>query len=137
MPVTDIAAKAARIRASYGPEEQRALAAYADVHSALEEAGLHPYVETRGGLALCAYAPDGTLFVVASEDSLPNNRGGLTGWHLAHVPEDEPSPAWRCLVYDSAPATPGCGERGCLKVDRLAKAATRHLFSCPHTVRTA
>lgn len=129
----DVTAEAARIRAAYGPDEHRALAVYSDVHGALEEAGLHPYVETRGGLAICAYADNGTLFVVACEDSLPFNRwapGGLAGWHLSHASEDGPAPAWRCVVYDSLPARPCRYEAGDLTLQPLIEAATAHLAAC-------
>ncbi|MER6424530.1 hypothetical protein [Streptomyces sp. NPDC001137] len=131
----DVTAKAAAIRADYGPDEQRALAVYSDVHVALEEAGLHPYVETRGGLAICAFADDGTLFVVACDDALPFNRWApraLTGWHLSHVPEDGPAPAWRCVVYDSLPPHPCRYEVGDLDLRPLTEAATAHLAACSH-----
>ncbi|MFE4869573.1 hypothetical protein [Streptomyces sp. NPDC056682] len=129
----DVTAEVAGIRAAYGPDEYRALAVYSDVHVALEEAGLHPYVETGGGLAVCAYADDGTLFVVACEDSLPFNRwapGALAGWHLSHVPEDGPTPAWRCVVYDSLPASPRHREGGDLRLEPLVEAAAAHLAAC-------
>ncbi|MEU4999325.1 hypothetical protein [Streptomyces sp. NPDC021622] len=131
----DVTAEVAGIRAAYGPEEHRALAVYSDVHVALEEAGLHPYVETRGGMAICAYADDGTLFVVAGEDCLPFNRwapGVLAGWHLSHVPEDGPAPAWRCMVYDSLPPHPFRYEVGDLRLEPLVEAATAHLAACSH-----
>ncbi|MGW6021293.1 hypothetical protein [Streptomyces sp. NPDC055099] len=133
----DVTAEVAGIRATYGPDEHRALAVYSDVHVALEEAGLHPYVETRGGLAICAYADDGTLFVVASEDALPFNRwapGVLAGWHLSHVPEDGPAPAWRCVVYDSLPPHPCPHEVGDLRLEPLVEAATAHSDICSHHV---
>ncbi|MFF4606124.1 hypothetical protein ACFY12_25710 [Streptomyces sp. NPDC001339] len=136
----DIAAKVAGIRAAYGPDEHRALAVYGDAHAALEEAGLYPYVETRGGLALCAYADNGTLFVVACEDSLPFNRktpGMLRGWHLSHVPEDGPAPAWRCVVYDTAPACLCCGAAGDLHLTPLVEAVTVHLATCAHGPKEA
>lgn len=129
----DVIAEGAGIRATYGPDEHRALAVYSDVHAALEEAGLHPYVETRGGLALCAYAADGTLFVIASQDCLPFDRATLTGWHLTHVPEDEPGPAWRCVVYDSAPMGLYDGEQGDRRVRPLIDAAVAHLDACPRS----
>lgn len=132
----DVTAEVASIRATYGPDEDRALAVYSDVHGALEEAGLHPYVETRGGLAICAYADDGTLFVIACEDSLPLNRWApraLAGWHVSHVPEDGPAPAWRCVVYDSLPACPCRYEVGDLRLEPLIEAATAHLAVCSRT----
>ncbi|MGX1909381.1 hypothetical protein ACWIID_11000 [Streptomyces phaeochromogenes] len=131
----DVTAEVAAIRADYGPDEHRALAVYSDVHVALEEAGLHPYVETRGGLAICAFADDGTLFVVACEDALPFDRwapGALAGWHLSHVPEDGPAPAWRCVVYDSLPPHPCHFEVGDLDLRPLVEAATTHLTACSH-----
>lgn len=131
----DVTAEVAAIRAEYGPDEHRALAVYSDVHVALEEAGLHPYVETRGGLAMCAFADDGTLFVVACEDALPFNRWApwaLAGWHLSHVPEDGPGPAWRCVVYDSLPPHPCHNEVGDLDLRPLVEAATAHLRACSH-----
>ncbi|MER6548199.1 hypothetical protein [Streptomyces sp. NPDC001250] len=131
----DVTTEVAAIRADYGPDEHRALAAYSDVHIALEEAGLHPYVETRGGLAICAFADDGALFVVACEDALPFNRwapGALAGWHLSHVPEDGPAPAWRCVVYDSLPPHPCHYEVGDLGLRPLVEAATAHLPACSH-----
>ncbi|GHE09193.1 hypothetical protein [Streptomyces alanosinicus] len=133
----DVAAEVATIRAAYGPDERRVLAAYGDVHAALEAAGLRPYVETRGGLAVCAYAEDGTLLVLACEDALPLNRDALTGWHLSHVPEDEPGAAWRCVVYDSVPADPGSGEVGDLRLLPLVDAAKAHLATCSRTARAA
>ncbi|GGX50950.1 hypothetical protein [Streptomyces noursei] len=130
----DIATKVAGIRATYGPEERRALAAYGDVHEALEEAGLHPYIETRGGLAVCAYTRNGTLLVVASEDFLPLDRGMLMGWHLTHVPEDEPGAAWRCVVYDTVPTDLCCDPRGELSLTTLIEAAVAHLAACTRAV---
>lgn len=130
---TDVSAVVAQIRAAYGPDEHRALAAYRDAHDALERAGLHPYVETRGGLAICAYTDDGTVFVVACEDALPVDRTALVGWHLAHVPEDEPAPAWRCVVYDTVPALPDPMEPGDVRVEPLLEAAMAHLAACAHS----
>lgn len=131
----DVTAEVAAIRADYGPDEHRALAVYSDVHLALEAAGLHPYVETGGGLAVCAFADDGTLFVVAGEDALPFSRwtpGALAGWHLSHVPEDGPAPAWRCVVYDSLPPHSCRYEAGDLDLRPLVEAATAHLAACSH-----
>ncbi|MEU5434514.1 hypothetical protein AB0G73_14220 [Streptomyces sp. NPDC020719] len=129
-PATD----AARIRAEYGPEELRAMEVYSDTVTALHAAGLHPYIETRGGLAVCAFAPDGSLLVVASHDALPLQRASLSGWHITHVPEDTNCPSWRCTVYDTTPEDPDRDPPGDLDLDAAAEAVTAHLASCPRTV---
>ncbi|MEK2474034.1 hypothetical protein [Streptomyces noursei] len=128
----DIAARVADIRAAYGPDETAALDVYDDVLTVFQDAGLHPYMETRGGLVICAYAPNGTLLVVASADFLPLDRDMLMGWHLAHVPEDEPGAAWRCDVYDTTPADLCCAPAGTLSLEPLVDAALSHLSACAH-----
>ncbi|MFD3667207.1 hypothetical protein [Streptomyces sp. NPDC058672] len=128
----NVASKVAAIRAEYGPEELDALAIYGDVHTALESIGLHPYIETRGGLAVCAYAPDGSLVIWACQDALPLRRHTLMGWHVTHVPEDSNSPSWRCVVRDTAPADLRCGPPGDLRLDVMTEAITRHLAVCSH-----
>ncbi|MEN8649150.1 hypothetical protein ABCR94_00485 [Streptomyces sp. 21So2-11] len=130
------ASAVAAIRDDYGPEELDALAIYSNVHSVLESLGLHPYIETRGGLAVCAYAPDGTLVVVACQDSLPLRRRRLLGWHVSHVPEDSNSPLWRCIVRDTIPEDL-CKSPGDLRLDAIAEAITQHLATCSHTVGAA
>ncbi|WP_411121728.1 hypothetical protein [Streptomyces sp. x-19] len=131
----DIAARVADVRATYGPDENAALNVYDDALKAFEDAGLHPYAETRGGLAICAHAPNGTLLVVACQDFLPLNRDMLLGWHLTHVPEDEPAPAWRCVVYDTTPADLRCDPAGNLSLEPLVDAALSHLSACAHTAK--
>ncbi|GGU26430.1 hypothetical protein [Streptomyces violascens] len=131
------AAEAAKIRASYGPEELQALEAYTDVTVTLGTAGLHPYIETRGGLAVCAYASDGTLVVVASHDALPLRRSGLSGWHITHVPEDTNCPPWRCVVHDTTPDDPERDRPGDLDLDAAVEAITRHLSDCFHVTEEA
>lgn len=126
----DATAEVAVLRSAYGPEEQRALSVYGDVVAAFDAAGLPAYVETRGGLAICAYVPDGTLMVVACEDFLPLNRATVTGWHLSHVPEDGPSPKWRCIVHDTVDDDPHGGSGGSLSVEALVGAATAHVAEC-------
>lgn len=127
------ASKVAAIRAAYGPEELDALAIYGDVHSALESIGLHPYIETRGGLAVCAYAPDGTIVVVACQDALPLRRRMLMGWHVTHAPEDSNSPLWRCIVRDTTPDDLCCDPPGDLRLDAITEAISQHLATCSHT----
>ncbi|MGI5526869.1 hypothetical protein ACQEVX_05380 [Streptomyces syringium] len=121
----------AAIRAEYGPRELEALREYGDVVAALEAAGLPTYVETRGGLALCSMAPDGSLLVVASEEALPSDRSQLSGWHLSHCPEDGPAARWRCTAYDSVPAAYSAKPCGDLALEPLAAAALAHLATCP------
>ncbi|MEU9334137.1 hypothetical protein AB0D49_13405 [Streptomyces sp. NPDC048290] len=73
--------------------------------------------------------------MVACEDALPFNRwtpGTLAGWHLSHVPEDGPAPAWRCVVYDSLPPHLCRYEAGDLDLRPLVEAATAHLAACSH-----
>ncbi|WP_116211663.1 hypothetical protein [Streptomyces olivoreticuli] len=119
----------AAIRAEYGPDEHQAVEVYGDVIDALEEAGFPAYVETRGGLAVCAFTPDGSLLTVASEDALPWDRDKLAGWHLAHTAEDEPGTPWRCIVHDGAAAghDTGAGEG----FEAVVAAAVTHLKTCP------
>ncbi|MEV4500892.1 hypothetical protein [Streptomyces klenkii] len=120
----------ATIRAEYGPDEHQAVEIYGDVIDALERAGLPAYVETRGGLAICALTPDGSLLTVASEDVLPWDRNKLAGWHLAHTAEDEPGTPWRCIVHDAVPAGRSAGaDEG---IEAVVSAAVTHLKSCPH-----
>ncbi|WP_157855981.1 hypothetical protein [Streptomyces aureocirculatus] len=126
----DTASMAAAARAAYGPEELEALAAYSDLCAALESCGLHPYIETRGGLAVCAYTADGSLIVVAGQDALPLRRQSLKGWHITHVPEDSPSPPWRCAVHDTVPQDPASEPPGSLALDKATEAVTAHLASC-------
>lgn len=126
--ITEVAA----IQSAYGPEELEALAVYADVVVAFDDVGLPAYVETRGGLAICAYTPDGTLLVVACEDFLPLNRATVTGWHLSHVPEDGPSPKWRCIVHDTVDDDPHGGSGDRLSVEALVGAATAHVAGGCH-----
>ncbi|MFI0912436.1 hypothetical protein [Streptomyces abikoensis] len=126
MSGTDIVAE---IRSQYGREERQAGELYGDVFAAFESAGFPAYVETRGGLAVCAIAPDGTRFVVASEAALPWDRDALDGWHLSHVAEDEPSTPWRCTVYDTVVATLDYEEA--IDVANLVSAARAHLGVCP------
>ncbi|ANP53670.1 hypothetical protein AVL59_32665 [Streptomyces griseochromogenes] len=133
----DATAEVAAVRSTYGPEEERALAVYGDVVAAFDAAGLPAYVETRGGLAICAYAPDGAMLVVACQDFLPLNRVMVTGWHLAHVPEDGPSPKWRCIVHDTVPDDLCCDEPGALRLRPLVDAAKAHLAACDHTREAA
>ncbi|MGB8946922.1 MAG: hypothetical protein WCD21_42810 [Streptomyces sp.] len=128
----NVASKVAAIRAEYGPEELDALAIYSDVHTALESIGLHPYIETRGGLAVGAYALDGSLVIWACQDALPLRRHMLMGWHVTHVPEDSNSPSWRCVIRDTAPADLCCNPPGNLRLDVMTEAVTRHLADCPH-----
>ncbi|MFI1179947.1 hypothetical protein ACH4UT_10360 [Streptomyces sp. NPDC020799] len=120
----------AAIRAEYGPRELEALRTYGDVAAALEAAGLPTYVETRGGLALCSMAPDGSLLVVASEEALPSDRSRLSGWHLSHCPEDGPAARWRCIVHDTVPTTSPAGACGDLALEPLIAAAQAHLAAC-------
>ncbi|WP_367132766.1 MULTISPECIES: hypothetical protein [Streptomyces] len=122
----------AAIRAEYGPRELEALRAYGDVVASLEAAGLPAYVETRGGLAICSMAPDGSLFVLASEEALPADRSQLSGWHLSHCPEDSPAVRWRCIVRDTVPAASSAEARGDLAVEPLITAAKAHLAACRH-----
>ncbi|MGX1668642.1 hypothetical protein [Streptomyces sp. NPDC055400] len=129
----DVASKVAGIRAEYGPEELDALAIYSDVHAALESIGLHPYIETRGGLAVCAYAPDGSLVIWAGQDALPLGRRMLMGWHVTHVPEDSNRPPWRCVVRDTTPADLCCDPPGDLRLDAMTDAIAQHLAGCSHT----
>ncbi|CAM5313905.1 hypothetical protein [Streptomyces abikoensis] len=118
------------VRAEYGPYEREVLREYGDVVAAFEAAGLPTYVETRGGLALCAMTPDGSLFVVASEDALPSGRAKLSGWHLSHCPEDSPAARWRCTVYDTVPDLSRSMTSGDLAVAPLVTAALTHLVGC-------
>ncbi|MCX4666424.1 hypothetical protein OG453_07045 [Streptomyces sp. NBC_01381] len=127
-------AEVTTIRATYGPEELRALEVYRDLHSALDGAGLHPYIETRGGLAVCAVAGNGTLLVIAGQDALPLRRETLTGWHVSHVPEDGPAPEWRCLVHDTVPDSALQAPHGDMDLESLLSAVTRHLTSCTHSL---
>ncbi|WP_399932122.1 hypothetical protein [Streptomyces kanamyceticus] len=121
---------AAAARAAYGPEELEALAAYSDLYTALESCGLDPYIETRGGLAVCAYTADGSLIVVAGQDALPLRRQSLKGWHITHVPEDSSSPSWRCIVYDTVPQDPSSEPPGSLVLDEATEAVTAHVAAC-------
>lgn len=133
----DATAEVAAIRAAYGPEEHRALDVYGDVVAALEGAGLHPYVETRGGLAICGYVPDGALLVVACQDFLPLNRAMAMGWHVTHVPEDGPGPLWRCVVHDTVPDDVCCAALGDLELGPLVESAVSHLATCTRASRKA
>ncbi|MEV0445909.1 hypothetical protein AB0I84_10475 [Streptomyces spectabilis] len=126
----DITSTVAAVRGTYGPEELDALAAYGDLYAALESAGLHPYVETRGGLAVCAFAADGSLIVVAGQDALPLRRSSLKGWHVTHVPEDSHSPSWRCTVLDTVPPEADGGPAGDLDLDAVTEAVMAHLGVC-------
>ncbi|MEV4741780.1 hypothetical protein [Streptomyces sp. NPDC049555] len=121
------------IRAQYGPDEHQAVELYSDVIDAFEAAGLPAYVETRGGLAVCAVAPDGSMFVIASEEALPWRRDALDGWHLSHAPEDEPGVPWRCTVYDTVAADLDYG--AAIDVTHLVSAARAHLAVCPKAAR--
>ncbi|MFF4408431.1 hypothetical protein ACFY1P_29310 [Streptomyces sp. NPDC001407] len=119
----------AAIRAAYGPDEHQAVEIYGDVIDALEGAGFPAYVETRGGLAICALTPDGSLLTVASEDALPWDRDKLAGWHLAHTAEDEPGTPWRCIVHDDVTAGHSAGSEG---IEAVVAAAAAHFKTCPH-----
>ncbi|MGW0731700.1 hypothetical protein [Streptomyces sp. NPDC002851] len=130
----NLAREIATIRADYGPDELEALEVYRDLHAALDGMGLHPYIETRGGLAVCAVTANGTLLVVGGQDALPLRREALTGWHVSHVPEDDPSPAWRCIVHDTLPDGPLQAPRGDMSLESLVDSVTRHLASCTHTL---
>ncbi len=110
------------------------MALYGDVVSALTRLGLHPYIETRGGLAVCAFAPDGSLVVVACQDALPLRREMVMGWHITHVPDDEVAPRWRCHIYDSTPRDLCCDPPGNLRLSPLAVAISAHLRSCTHSL---
>ncbi|MEU9777230.1 hypothetical protein [Streptomyces sp. NPDC047968] len=137
MRTFDPAAAAAVRRAEYGPEELDGLAVYGDVVAALGSLGLHPYIETRGGLAVCAFAPDGSVVVVACQDALPLRREMVMGWHITHVPEDEVAPRWRCHIYDSTPRDLCCDPRGDLSLSPLAVTIGAHLRTCTHSTTVA
>ncbi|MEU7583807.1 hypothetical protein AB0B50_40225 [Streptomyces sp. NPDC041068] len=92
--------------------------------------GSTPYVETRGGLAVCACAADGSLIVVAGQDTLPLRRPSLKGWHVSHVPEDSHNPSWRCTVLDTLPPEGDSGSTGDLSLATVADAVTAHLDAC-------
>ncbi|MEU1307880.1 hypothetical protein ABZ419_03135 [Streptomyces cinnamoneus] len=126
----NVAAAVAAIRAEYGSDEHQAVELYGDVMDAFEEAGFPAYVETRGGLAVCAVTPDGSLLTVASEDALPWDRDRLAGWHLAHTAEDEPGTPWRCTVHDAVAAGHGTGAGE--GIEAMVAAAVTHLKTCPH-----
>ncbi|MEV0370641.1 hypothetical protein AB0I10_12545 [Streptomyces sp. NPDC050636] len=130
--MSDPAVTVAAIRTNYGPEEERALAAYGDLITALTGAGLHPYVETRGGLAVCALTEDGSVIAVASGDALPLDRARLMGWHVTHVPEDDVAPSWRCRILDTTPTDPADENPGNLALIPVTTAVKAHLVSCPH-----
>lgn len=123
-----VAATVDEIRAHYGPDEHQAVELYGDVIDAFETAGLPAYVETRGGLAVCAITPTGSLLVVASDDALPWSRDALVGWHLSHTAEDEPGTPWRCTVYDTVSADHHHGVD--LSVARMISAGLAHLGAC-------
>ncbi|MFF0742129.1 hypothetical protein ACFYVL_17200 [Streptomyces sp. NPDC004111] len=129
----DFSTAAAALRAAYGPDEEEGAAAYGDVLAALGAAGVHPYVETRGGLAVCALAEDGTAFVVASNGPLPYSRSPLPGWHISHVPEDEVRPPWRCIVLDTLPADVCCDPPGTLDLTLVTEAVRAHAARCPNS----
>ncbi|MFD3511973.1 hypothetical protein [Streptomyces sp. NPDC058657] len=131
----DVDAAVAALRAEYGPEEHEGAAVYGDVLDALAAADLRPYIETRGGLAACGLARDGTVFVVASQTALPLSRSPLPGWHVAHVPEDEVNPPWRCLVLDTLPADVCCDPPGSLDLALVTEAVRAHAAACPNTPR--
>ncbi|MHA7956359.1 hypothetical protein ACX9I7_01185 [Streptomyces sp. L500] len=123
-----VAADVEKIRACYGPDEHQAVELYGDVIDAFETAGLPAYVETRGGLAVCATVSDGSLLIVASDDALPWNRDALTGWHLSHTAEDEPGTPWRCTVYDTV--STGHYHSATLNVAPMVSAGMAHLGAC-------
>ncbi|MCX5206701.1 hypothetical protein OG897_35520 [Streptomyces sp. NBC_00237] len=125
----------AALRAAYGPDEEQGAAVYGDVLDALAAADLHPYIETRGGLAVCALAEDGTVVVVASNGALPWSRSPLPGWHVSHVPEDEVRPPWRCLVLDTLLADVCCEPPGTLDLTLVTEAVRAHVACCPYAQR--
>ncbi|WP_433547125.1 hypothetical protein ACQPZG_20115 [Streptomyces sp. CA-294286] len=131
----DVDAAVAALRAECGPEEHEGAAVYGDVLDALDAADLHPYIETRGGLAVCALAEDGTTFIVASNGALPWSRSPLPGWHVTHVPEDEVRPPWRCLVLDTLPADVCCEPPGTLDLALVTEAVRAHAGCCTNAPR--